>query len=443
MTPPEHDLRLPPAIVLGGGVNALSIARSLGAAGVRVFAINNPDSEIRYCRFSSWIRVPAGTGTLQEAWAAYLLGHASDHLRGAVLLAASDEGIEILAWHREALSKRFTLDLSDTAAQLCMLNKVSTYRAAQAAGVPTPKFWVCGSRDQVESLRDELVFPLLLKPRLSHEFAKVYSTKFAVVSTFEELLLAFDKVNSAGIETFLVERVPGPDDRLCSYYSYLDENGEALFKFTKRIIRRYPIGMGGGSYHITDDVPHIAEMSLRLFRHVGLRGIANAEFKLDQRDGRLKLIECNARFTAADCLLAASGIDLPLFVYRRLIGQPAPAPAAYRVGLRLWYPVEDYLAYRQLNKMGVMTFRQWLRGILHPQVLPMFRWQDPLPAFVSTAQIVTNFLSRRLRRLVDSFQRKTVTAPRPVEASTQQWDWPKHRPEIPEMTVEQDAGDRS
>ena len=52
------------------------------------------------------------------------------------------------------------------------------------------------------------------------------------------------------------------------------------------------------------------DLGLALFGHAGLRGVANVEFKRDPRDGRLKLIECNARFTAANGLLTASGIDL-------------------------------------------------------------------------------------------------------------------------------------
>ena len=51
--------------------------------------------------------------------------------------------------------------------------------------------------------------------------------------TFDQLLDAYATVSSAGIETMLVEMIPGPDDRSCSYYTYLDENSEPLFHFTK------------------------------------------------------------------------------------------------------------------------------------------------------------------------------------------------------------------
>jgi predicted ATP-grasp superfamily ATP-dependent carboligase len=323
------------------------------------------------------------------------LGSESDHLRGAVLLAASDEAIELIAEHRQALSEKFTLDLSNPDAQLCMLDKLCTYRAAQAAGVPTPKFWEANTREQIVKLEHELVFPLILKPVLGHKFSRKFIGPYAVAYTLDELLRSFETVCGADIPTFLVEMIPGPDDRLCSYYTYLNENGNDLINFTKRVIRRYPMNMGGSTYHVTDDVPDIRELALALFRLVGLRGVANAEFKMDVRDGKLKLIECNARFTAADCLLVASGLNIPLFVYDRLIGRPhAAPPSSNRAGMRLWKPLGDFAAYRQLNKMGLITFRAWVRSIAHRQIFPVFRWNDPLPAILGNARLFRYAWSR-------------------------------------------------
>jgi D-aspartate ligase len=386
--------KLPPALIVGGDQGCLSIARSLGAAGIPVYAINHPLSDVRYSRFCKWIDLPGGNLVGTEAWATYLLGRESDHLRGAVLLAASDEAIELIAEHRQSLSEKFTLDLSNADAQLCMLDKLCTYRVAQMAGVPTPKFWRADTREHILNVEHEIVFPLILKPILGHKFSRKFTGPYAVTHNLDELLSAFDPVCGAGIPTFLVEMIPGPDDRLCSYYTYLDENGDSLIDFTKRVIRRYPVNMGGSTYHITDYVPDIRELALTLFRQVGLRGVANAEFKMDARDGKLKLIECNARFTAADCLLVASGLNLPLFVYDRLTGRPPAASSSYRMGMRLWKPVGDFAAYRQLNKMGLLTFRAWIRSILHPQIFPVFRWNDPLPAILGGARLIRYAWSR-------------------------------------------------
>jgi predicted ATP-grasp superfamily ATP-dependent carboligase len=398
-----------PALIVGGDHGSLSIARSLGAAGIPIYAINHAQSEVRYSRFCKWIDLSKSNAVGTEAWATYLLGSESDPLRGAVLLAASDEAIELIAEHRQSLAEKFTLDLSNPDAQLCMLDKLCTYRAAQAAGVPTPKFWEANTREQIVNLEHELVFPLVLKPVLGHKFSRKFIGPYAVTYNLDELLLAFDTVCGAGIPTFLVEMIPGPDDRLSSYYTYLDENGNNLIDFTKRVIRRYPMNMGGSTYHLTDDVPDIRELALALFRLVGLRGVANAEFKMDVRDGKLKLIECNARFTAADCLLVASGLNLPLFVYDRLTGRPhAAPPSRYRTGMRLWKPVGDFASYRQLNKMGLLTFRAWIRSIMHRQIFPVFRWNDPLPAILGNARLL-RYVWSRLRSSTPS--RKDGPAP--------------------------------
>jgi predicted ATP-grasp superfamily ATP-dependent carboligase len=355
--------------------------------------------------------MPKSSATASEDWAAYLLGSKSNHLQGAVLLAASDEAIELIVEHRQALSEKFTLDLSNPAAQSCMLDKLCTYRAAEAAGVPTPKFWVADTREEIEQLKQDLIFPLILKPIFGHKFNRKFTVSYTVAYHFDELLNAFDAVDRAGIRTFLVEMIPGPDDRLCSYYTYLDEKGNNLIDFTKRVIRRYPMNMGGSTYHVTDYVPDIQPLALALFRLVDLRGVANVEFKLDERDGKLKLIECNARFTAADCLLVASGLNLPLFVYNRLIGREHPAPSSYRIGMRLWKPVGDLAAYRQLSKMGLLAFGTWVRSIMHPQIFPIFRWNDPLPAIISSVRLICYAASRLM---LSKPGRRNPAAPLPL-----------------------------
>ena len=149
---------------------------------------------------------------------------------------------------------------------------------------------------------------------------------------------------------------------------------------------------------------------MKLFREVGLWGIANVEFKLDERDGQLKLIECNARFTAPDCLLTASGLNLSLLVYNRLTGHPQLTPTSFRSGTRLWYPLRDFLAYRQLNQMGLLSFWQWVRSILHRQIFPFFRWDDPLPSIVRPFALTVRRIRARVARAKVSRQRPVYLA---------------------------------
>lgn len=370
-----------PALVAGGSHNALSIARSLGRRGVPVELLNRRGSEIAYTRYANFTALPEGVDP-EVAIERFLLGPEGERLRGAVLIAAGDDALEVVAAKQAEIGRRFRLDLCHPPAQRCLLDKLATYEAARRAGVATPKFWSVESRADVDALRPELVYPLIVKPRESHVFQRHFTGKFLIANAFSDLAPALETVERAGVACLLVEKIPGPDSLLASHYTYLDEQGEARFEFTKRVLRRYPVNMGLATYHISDHIPTLSEPSFALLREVGLRGIANIEYKLDRRDGRYKLIECNARFTAANALLARCGIDLAWFVYCRAAGLPLPALEADRAGLRLWDPARDAKACIALYRSGEATALALARSLLHRQSFPVFSWRDPLPALM-------------------------------------------------------------
>jgi D-aspartate ligase len=390
MVEPRSRTPLPPVIIFGGYFVTLTVGVSLAARSIPVYVINERWEDARFSRYVRAIRLPADAPYPQSAMD-FLTGNDSNHLKGSVLLAGGDEELEIMAKNRKTLADKFRLDLSNPVAQLMMLDKLATYNAAKEAGVATPQFWQIRSEEDIHRLRDGFIYPLIVKPKVSHVFQRKFKVKFFVAEGFDQVLEAFRVAESADVETLLVEKIPGPDTRYCSYYTYLDEEGNALFDFTKRIIRRYPINMGMASYHITDRVEHVREPSLKLFRHVGLQGLANTEFKYDERDGQLKLIECNARFTAGNSLVARAGFDLGNFVYNRIVGIPQPPLTDFRTGLRMWDPLRDWRAFLELRKRGELAFMQWIASIMHWSSISYFSWRDPLPSIFrlwKTAKII-------------------------------------------------------
>jgi len=390
----------PPVIILGGGANAISVARSLGRRGIKVYALNHPDSYVRLSRYAVWIATASKNG-IEQSWIRFLLSSESDYLKGAVLLTGSDFGIEAIALNRDELEKKYILDISRPKVQLCMLNKLCTYEKACEAKIPTPRFWTIDRPDQVLEHEKSYVYPLIVKPIYSHKFESVFKSKFFLVNSFAELLDAYARVNQFDIGVMLVEKIIGPDDKLCSYYTYIDEKGDALFDFTKRIIRRFPMNEGGACYHVTDWNPEVRDLALKFLNYVQHVGLANVEFKRDDKDGKLKLIECNARFTAADCLVSASGIDLAHFVYHRLTGGDKVSfkGIKYNKGLHFWLPRHDYYAFKELRERGELGFKKWLLGLMHFQVLPYFRWYDPLPTIVFESKYIYRSLKKRLTGL--------------------------------------------
>jgi D-aspartate ligase len=380
-----------PAVILGGAANALSVARSLGAAGVEVFALGDDTSSVRFSRHCDHF-VDLGGDDPQGRWLDWL----ADGPAGAVVLPCGDDGVELVARHRPWLEAHgYRCAEADDSVLLAMLDKARTYELARDAGIPTPRTIVLASERDLEEAAETFAFPWALKPLQIHVFAHHFRRKAIVVRDRAAMEAAFERTHALGLRMLATEIIPGPEDQYVSYYSYLDEHGTPLLHFTKRKLRQYPIGFGGGTYHVTEWNPEAAELGLQFFQAVGLRGIGNVEFKRDARDGILKLMECNPRFTAANEQVNRAGIDLALLSYNRVVGAPLPRVDGFREGVRLWLPLEDLLAYRSYARTGELELGEWLRSLLHRQHFPVLRWSDPLPTLVGLWRI----LSRAWRRV--------------------------------------------
>jgi D-aspartate ligase len=378
-------------VVLGGSFNAVSVARSLGRAGIAVHALGSAGDFVRRSRHcASFTDVGRGL----DAQAGYLRW-LEDGPRGAVVLPCADEGLEFLAHNRDRLDALgYRCMEANDEVLLAMLDKERSYVLARAANVPAPRTRPVSTTEELREAAAEIGFPCALKPRASHVFSRAFREKAFVAGDLGELLEAFARTEEKRVEMLLTEIVVGADDGFHSYYGYLDEDGSSLFHLTKRKLRQCPVGFGSGCYHATDWSPDVAELGLRFLRGAGVRGLACVEFKRDARDGRLKLIECNHRFTAANELWRIAGVDLALFSYNRLTGRPLPRVDGYRTGVYLWHPIEDLRALRQYRRRRELTTRAWLRTLLHRPRFPLLRLEDPLPSAAGIASTVRGGLRR-------------------------------------------------
>jgi D-aspartate ligase len=388
-TPAQSPGALPPAVVLGGLENAVSVARALRRQGVAVYAVGGAESPVRHSRACAGFHL-LEPGPPQPQYLRWLLEAAPD---GTVVFPCDDDAVEVVARHRAELDRLVPIEAND-AALLDVLDKDRTYERARAAGVPTPRTMMVGDDAELEAAIAEIGFPCALKPRHIHEFSRHFRRKVFLAADAAELRQAFAETSAHGLQMIVTEIVPGPEDAYCSIFTYLDEHSQPLLVFTKRKLRQNPPGFGVGCYHITHWDDAVAEMGLRFLQAIDFRGIANVEFKRDVRDGTLTLIECNARFTAANEILQRSGLDFANFVYRRQIGQSVPAPGRVRDGVYMWAPVQDTMSFLASRRRGELTARRWAASLLHRQTLPLFAWSDPMPSLVN----LYHMADRRRRR---------------------------------------------
>jgi D-aspartate ligase len=386
----------PHAIVIGANENGLSVARSLAELGVRTYSLGGVDwlARSRHVDVIEYQQPTNCTTDEQlQIWLDWLLGPEAEPFHGSVLIPCNDLSVEMIAVNREALARHFLLDESRDDITLTLLDKIATYEMAGRIGVEAPRTWEIPDRRAFLDALPELRYPCAIKPRSSVAFWNRFKTKLIVANDAAEMREAHALVEESGLDVLITEVIPGADDQYFSYWTYVADDGEPQFHFTKRKYRQYPIHHGLGTLHRSYEDAELRALGERFVRGSGLRGIAVVEFKRDARDGRLKLMECNVRFTKSNDVIVRSGIDMPKLFYGRITGAPYPPVDDFEAGVGLWWPREDRWAFRQYRAEGELTRGQWLASLRGRTYVPVFSLTDPGPSL----SILLGRIASRLR----------------------------------------------
>lgn len=391
MTSPDTSR---PVLLLGGGASTLAAARSLGSAGIPIYVSGRTGCHAmrsRHCRMA--LPVPDREDAMQF-WEKMLISAPHPKFEGCVIMVGCDESLEFVEAHDQELRKRYIVEEFVPDLRRAMLDKLDTLTLARQAGVPTPNFWPVNTVEDVLAIRDELRFPVMVKPLNSLTFMTEFGRKlFIVREDFEEVVEKVRLCQERGHKVMVVEMIPGPDSLLSSYYTYRTTNGTLLYNYTKSIIRRWPVNRGGACFHQSEWLPETAEIGRRMFEGIGWQGTGNVEFKRDTRDGQLKIIEVNGRLTAGHPLVIRGGAPIDLIIYCHLTGQALPRFDNYSQTLRLWDPLRDFMAFRQLRQAGELSFRGWLQSIFAQKIiLSYFCFDDPRPGLSEFSALLAKML---------------------------------------------------
>ena len=365
IAPAQHS-----AVLLTLSPTGLAVARSLGAHGVRVYGVDSTRTEVGH--FSRWVtrdpriaRLPPTTELLEG-----LLVLAAEQPHRPVLYVAGDTYLDFVCAHHQALRERFILpeSLRPESAALLM-NKRTFYERCQAIGVEMPATFFPDSEADARRAAHELRYPAIVKPTHGHLFRRqLGGEKLVEVGSADELLAWWQRFLDWGGDTVLQEALPGPESNIFVAAVYADRNGEVRSLFTARKTRQYPPVYGSGSYMEACWAPEIAELSTRLVRGLGYRGICGTEYKWDTRDEAWKLIELNPRPTLWFALPPAAGVDVVWDAHCDLVGAPNPPHIGRQDDRARWQlPVRDFLAGLHFWRRGELSPLGFLRTVIDPR----------------------------------------------------------------------------
>ena len=176
--------------------------------------------------------------------------------------------------------------------------------------------------------------------------------------------------------------MPGEDDAFYTCGVYQDASSRPLGVFVSRKVRQHPRGFGEARIAESEWVEEVVEVTLRLLSELSFHGVSGTEYKRDPRDGRLKLMEVNARHWLHHPLATLAGINLSLIAYSDAIGQPIEGGRQID-GIRwvdLAREIPDSLVELVRREMSLGTFVSGLRRVRGDAVCC---FDDPVPALRS------------------------------------------------------------
>ena len=318
-------------IVLGCSLTGYAVMRALANRNIYIIAMTyNKRDVAQLSRYVSEV-VHSPSPVDEEQFVAYLIQHA-DRWAGALILESGDNAAIALSKNKEVLSKYYRIATPDWNVLNIFVEKEKTYAFAKQYNVPHPKSISLGEWEDIGKI-SEILYPCILKPILSSPFTDRFRLKAFEVHNDRELEEKYKLCLDAGLSMILQEIIPGPDANLYKMQGYVNSQGKLVGKFFLRKLRQHPPQFGVARVGIsTDRDPEVEWLSEKLLTHSNYRGYFSNEFKLDPRDGQLKLIENNCRTPRNAMLAIAAGINFPWLIYQDLVLNQQCDVTDYKVG---------------------------------------------------------------------------------------------------------------
>lgn len=401
----DVDFRLfsperPPVFLLGG----LNLVRPLGFARIPTIVVS-PDPRAaalssRYCTGRCLVPPLENKAMMAEA-----LMEAGDRVASALggrapLFYGNDDYLELVHTYREEFSRRFLLQLNDPEVTCALIDKDRFARLARDRGLPVPRTLTWG--DAGADSMGEVEGPVLVKPKSAVDWEESPVHRLLLggqgkALVFENGRKLMEHPQAARLRDQLTiqEFIPGGDDHLWSFHGFADEESNVLASFIGRKVRTFPASTGASSFLEMAYDDNLEAVGRDIVARVPLKGPFKIDLKRDPRNGRLYMLEINARFNLWHHMAARNGINLPLVAYDYLVRGTRPAGSRYRTAYK-WLDFRlDWQAFRELSDRGELSLMRWLGSLLlSRKVYSVFSWTDPVPYM----RLWSGRLGSRLRR---------------------------------------------
>ena len=388
-----------PAVVLGMFETGLGIGRSLGRNKIQVFGLDYKKDVGFYSKYIKATICPDPVNDEQK-FLDFLISFADKFKYKSVLFIASDNFLKVISKNRDKLKKYFFINLPDNIVIESISDKYKQYQLILKADIPFPMTYFPKNMEEVYSIKDKIKYPAFLKAKEVTSWRKIIGggVKGFILKNPDELVEKYNYILGKGLEVIVQELIPGSDNNIFQYIAYVTQNGEFLLEFNYRKIHQNPIHFGFGSMVESVYFPDLMEIGKKFFKSINFRGVGTVEFKLDERDMKLKIIELNPRYVQQNALIDRCGMNIALIDYLESTQQKHQLLLDYEKGIKwvnCYHNFDSFLNYR---RNGEISFKQWINSLKGKKIFSVFAWDDMLPSCYGLSKILIENLKKLIKK---------------------------------------------
>lgn len=400
-----------PVILFGDFIAAYGVIRALGPMGIPIYLVS-PHSRYNLCHFSRYVNKNVVIPTDKDAYLERMIpwGRSVVGEESVLIIAGSDEPLDILSSLIPQLPPGWKPTFPPIEIVKKVRDKESTYNIAESIGIPVPKTYYIKRNDDFQKFKEEMdnwAFPMLLKAQDSKKFLEQYKTKGILFEKPSDLkkIVHFFSVYSNCPGTFLLqEYIAGPEKNLWNYIGVFDYASNPTSFFLNRKIRSsaqfLSCTLMENFYSET-----VVAYSNSLIKKIGYFGYANMEYKLDPRDGSLRLMEINGRVSMSNSHALRCGINLPLYMYQNAISATThnilgKETEVYSKKILWWFPLGELNLIATSffkKKFSICDYFKELKG--DGYIVEPFSIKDPMPGAYHLFRTLLSVLRKVINKI--------------------------------------------
>jgi len=394
----------PPVVVGGAYYTAINLMRSLVRRGLKTYCFDHGQNRQAFHTIYGKAFECPDPDREPAAWLQFMLNLAQKVGGKPVLIASADAYVTAMACHADELANAYRFCRETAALQGALATKRRLYDLAVEHGMPVPRTKFVKTLDEVVDFASKAQFPCIIKPVRSYDWYNaprdhlVAHSKVAFATSAEALEEKYRAVAEISPEVVVQEVIEGPETAKLVYLSCYSADGRRIARGMLRELRCNPMEFGNPSVVEPVEDPEADSVCDKFLRSMGYKGLCEIEVKRDSRDGRVRMIEANPRYTGSSNPAPYFGVDLGWLHYLDLIGQHvemvSPNNRKFRHIALTW----DAMTAHNYLRAGLLTWRDILRSYRPPVVFFDLDLRDWRVAARTLFTVVYLLFGRPIRR---------------------------------------------